>query len=93
MTFDEIIQKIDPAIYNNLRTAIELGKWPDGRVLSKEQKEICMEACIYYENKSSVAESDRIGFIDRTKVKATPCASSASTSTLAPEEADVIKIV
>ena len=87
MTFEEVIQKIDPTIYSNLRTAIELGKWPDGRVLSKEHKEICMEACIYYENNSSVDENDRIGFIDRTKVKATPCASSAS------ESADVIKII
>ena len=90
MTFEEIIQKIDPTIYKNFRIAIELGKWPDGRVLSQEQKEICMEACIYYENKSNVAESDRIGFIDRAKVKATPCASSSDN---ASETADVIKIV
>ena len=90
MTFEELIQKIDPTIYKNLRTAIELGKWPDGRVLSQEQKETCMEACIYYENKSNVAELDRIGFIDRAKVKATPCASSADS---ASEAVDVIKIV
>lgn len=91
MTFDEIIQKIDPTIYASLRSAIELGKWPDGRGLSKEQKEICMEACIYYENNSNIAESDRIGFIDRAKVKATPCASSSASSE--SEAADIIKIV
>ena len=91
MTFEELVRKIDPTIYKNLRTAIALGKWPDGRVLSQEQKETCMEACIYYENKSNVTESDRIGFIDRAKVKTTSCASSAST--LSPEGVDVIKIV
>lgn len=87
MTFEEIIQKIDPQIYKNLRQAIELGKWPDGRVLTREQKEISMQAVIYYENKADIPESERIGFIDRTKVDATPCASSSDTQTV-----DVINV-
>lgn len=82
MTFEEIIQKIDPEIYKNLRTAIELGKWPDGRKLSQEQKEICMEAVIYYENSANIAESERVGFIDRAKVEATPCNSSSQSNTV-----------
>lgn len=87
MTFEEIIQKIDPQIYKNLRTAIELGKWPDGRVLTREQKEISMQAVIYYEGKADIPESERIGFIDRAKVEATPCASSTDAS-----QVDVIKV-
>ncbi|WP_250658712.1 YeaC family protein [Alkalimarinus coralli] len=87
MTFEEIIQKIDPQIYQNLRTAIELGKWPDGRTLTREQKEISMQAVIYYENQANIDESDRIGFIDRAKVEATPCASSAE-----PKAVDVINV-
>lgn len=89
MTFEEIVQKIDPQIYTNLRTALELGKWPDGRVLTREQKEISMQAVIYYENKTDVAESDRIGFIDRNKVEATPCASSATSK---ETKVEVVKI-
>ncbi len=80
MTFDEIIQKIDPVIYRNLRTGIELGKWPDGRVLTRDQKEVCMEAVIYYENKTNIAEADRIGYINTAKVEKTPCSSSAKPS-------------
>lgn len=88
MTFEEIIQKIDPQIYKSLRSAIELGKWPDGRALTREQKEISMQAVIYYEDKVNIAESDRIGFIDRAKVEATPCASSSSDT----NQVDVIKV-
>lgn len=87
MTFEEIIQKIDPQIYKNLRMAIELGKWPDGRVLTREQKEISMEAVIYYENQANIPDSERIGFIDNAKVKTTPCATSSDS------EAAVIKVV
>lgn len=87
MTFEEIIQKIDPQIYKSLRMAIELGKWPDGRALTREQKEISMQAVIYYEDKTNIAESDRIGFIDRAKVEATPCASSSGEN-----QVDVIKV-
>ena len=87
MTFEEIIQKIDPQIYKNLRTALELGKWPDGRVLTRDQKEISMQAVIYYENKSNIPESDRIGFIDTIKVEKTPCASSSE-----PNKVEVIKV-
>mgnify|MGYP000306600718 CR=1 FL=1 len=87
MTFEEIIQKIDPQVYKNLRMAIELGKWPDGRALSKEQKEISMQAVIYYENQNDIAEHDRIGFIDRAKVEATPCASSSD-----EKKVEVIKV-
>ncbi|UZE97452.1 YeaC family protein [Alkalimarinus alittae] len=87
MTFEEIVQKIDPQIYKNLRTALELGKWPDGRVLTRDQKEISMQAVIYYENQANIAESDRIGFIDRAKVEATPCATSAGTN-----DVEVIKV-
>lgn len=87
MTFEEIIQKIDPQIYKSLRMAIELGKWPDGRTLTREQKEISMQAVIYYEDKTNIAESDRIGFIDRAKVEATPCASSSDEN-----QVDVIKV-
>ena len=33
----------------SLKTAIEIGKWPDGRILSDEQKASCMEAVLRYQ--------------------------------------------
>jgi len=70
MTFDELVQKLDPGVYRNLRTAVELGKWPDGRSLSASQRELCMEAVIYYENLHAVPEDQRVGFIDRSRAAA-----------------------
>ena len=34
---------------NDLKQAIELGKFPDGKVVSNEQKELMIEATILYE--------------------------------------------
>ncbi|MDX1456038.1 MAG: DUF1315 family protein [Marinobacter sp.] len=73
MTYEDLIARLDPTVYRSLRQAVELGKWPDGRVLTKEQRSICMEAVIYYENTHDVPESERVGFIDRTKADGSSC--------------------
>lgn len=67
MTYDELIERLDPAVYQSLKRGIELGKWPDGRPVSKEQRAICMEAVLYYERKHQIPEDQRVGYIDRRK--------------------------
>ena len=62
MNFDELINSITPEIYENLKRAIELGKWPDGRVLTPEQREHSMQAVIGYELKHLPAE-ERTGYV------------------------------
>lgn len=64
MQFQQLIETITPDIYANLKTAIEIGKWPDGRSLSSEQRELCLQAVIAYELKN-MPENKRTGFIDR----------------------------
>lgn len=64
MQFKQLIETITPEIYENLKRAIEIGKWPDGRALTGEQRELCMQAVIAYEVKH-IAETERTGFIDR----------------------------
>ena len=56
--------KITPEIYQAFKTAIEIGKWPDGRVLSDAQKETCMSAVISYEMEN-IEETSRTGYIDK----------------------------
>ncbi|MDC0663791.1 YeaC family protein [Marinobacter sp. SS21] len=73
MTYEDLIARMDPTVYRSLRQAVELGKWPDGRVLSKEQRAICMEAVIYYENTREVPEAERVGFLDRSKNDGSSC--------------------
>lgn len=62
MNFDDVLKSITPEVYENLKTAIELGKWADGRKLTQEQKENCMQAVIAYELKHIPAEQ-RTGYV------------------------------
>lgn len=48
-SFLEAIENITPQIYQSLKLAVEIGKWPDGRKLSQEQKELSMQALIAWE--------------------------------------------
>ncbi|OEY66972.1 YeaC family protein [Marinobacter sp. X15-166B] len=73
MTYEELIKRLDPAVYQSLRRAVELGKWPDGRQISAEQRAICMEAVIYYEQEHNVPETQRVGYLDRTKSDGSSC--------------------
>jgi len=65
MTYEELVQKLNPEVYRSLKRAVELGKWPDGRALTKEQRDICLEAVIYYESSHNVPPEERVGYIDR----------------------------
>ena len=87
MNFEDAAESISPEIYERFKLAVELGKWPDGRLLSQEQKEICLQAMMLFEAKNGLDESDRVGFIDRTK-KTSPCGSDKS-----EDEESVIKMV
>ena len=50
MEYKQLISQLTPDIYLRLKTAIEVGKWPDGRVLSEAQKSACMEAVLSYQS-------------------------------------------
>ena len=56
----ELVSAISPAIYSKLKTAIELGKWEDGRRLDKSQLEQCMQLVILYEVEK-LPEAERTG--------------------------------
>ncbi|ARU58279.1 hypothetical protein OLMES_4264 [Oleiphilus messinensis] len=70
MKLENLIRSITPEIYTNLKTALELGRWPDGTKLTREQKEHCMQAIMHYENLHDFSEGERLGFIDRSKKEA-----------------------
>jgi len=58
-SIDELIDAMTPTIYENLKTAVELGKWGDGTRLTQEQVESCLQTIILYEAKH-VDEAARI---------------------------------
>ena len=46
MNVEQLLAAMTPDVYERLRQAVETGKWPDGKVLSDEQKENCLQAGI-----------------------------------------------
>lgn len=64
MTVDELIKAMTPDIYRNMKSALELSRWPDGRKLESEQKTLCMEALIRYENMTDMPAEQRIGYME-----------------------------
>ena len=63
MDFDKLIDNLDPASYESRKRAVEIGKWPDGRSLTPEQRERCMEAVIAYDFRRK-PEEERVGYVD-----------------------------
>ncbi|WP_192456883.1 YeaC family protein [Musicola keenii] len=51
MQIDDLISVMTPEIYQRLVTAVELGKWPDGVVLSVEQKENALQAVMLWQSR------------------------------------------
>ena len=46
MDYKQMIATMTPEIYQSLRRAVELGKWPDVKTLNPEQRYNTMQAVI-----------------------------------------------
>ncbi|MCW8193333.1 YeaC family protein [Proteobacteria bacterium 005FR1] len=66
MNFEQLIASIDADTYQRLKTAVELGKWPNGQSLTREQKELSLQAVIAFETRNLPPEQ-RTGYIERNK--------------------------
>lgn len=64
MNIEQVMAALSPEIVERFKTAIEIGKWPNGQVLTAEQREICMQAVVAWEFKH-LPENQRTGYIDR----------------------------
>lgn len=49
MNVDELVNSLTPEVYQRLATAVELGKWPDGVVLTPEQKENSLQLVMLWQ--------------------------------------------
>ena len=67
-TWHELLAAMTPEIHQSLKTAVELGKWPNGDRLSAEQVELCLQAVIAYDE-HNLPETERVAYIDRSKKK------------------------
>ena len=62
MDYLEMIESMTPEVYQNLLRSVELGKWPDGGVLTGEQRENAMQAIIAW-GERHLPETERVGYI------------------------------
>lgn len=83
MNYDDLVGKITPEIYANMRRAIETGCWPDGRRLNEKQRQDTMQAIIAYDQ-LNLPEQERTGFINKGKKEGEQC--DDDTQTLSFEE-------
>ncbi|MEP0203046.1 MAG: DUF1315 family protein [Halioglobus sp.] len=66
MDYQQAIDKMSPEIYENLKKALEQGRWPDGRPMTSQQREHALAAVIAW-GELHLPEHERVGFIDRGK--------------------------
>lgn len=64
MDYQQLIDGMSPDIYRSLKRALELGKWPDGKALTQEQRHNSMQAVIAWGEKH-LPERERVGYIDK----------------------------
>ncbi len=62
MNIDDLLNRITPELYQTLRQSLELGKWPNGRCLTSQQKETVLQAMIVYEHQS-LPETEHTGYM------------------------------
>lgn len=65
-SIDDLVFSLTPEMADDLKRAIELGKFPDGRIVSDQQRELMLEATIIYDS-LKLPEQERTGFINRKK--------------------------
>ncbi|MEZ5491791.1 MAG: DUF1315 family protein [Gammaproteobacteria bacterium] len=77
-SLEALIEGITPEIYARLKTAIELGKWENGQLLSSQQLEHCLQAVIAYEHRK-VPVDQRTGYIRPKPANKSACATGIET--------------
>ena len=60
----DVLSSLNEEIVERFRTAIALGKWPDGRALSDEQRATCMQAVMIWEHEH-LPETERTGYVHK----------------------------
>lgn len=68
----QMLAALNPDIVEKLKRAVEIGKWPDGRVLTADQRLTSMQAVIAWESKH-LPETERSGYIHKEHKEGEVC--------------------
>ena len=85
MDYQKLVKSMTPDVYENLKQAVELGKWPNGERLTPEQRQECLQAVIAWDSLHK-PEQERVGYIHTEKHQ-----HCADDDTTAPDEPRPIK--
>ncbi len=58
MNYQDFVDNLDEATVNQLRTAVELGKWENGEALTDKQRESAMQAVMLWQAKFEISGVD-----------------------------------
>ena len=72
MDYLELIETMSPDVYRSLLRSVELGRWPDGKAVTPEQRENAMQAIIAW-GELHLPEEERVGFIRPREKSAGNC--------------------
>ncbi|WP_257274931.1 MULTISPECIES: YeaC family protein [unclassified Endozoicomonas] len=62
MQLKDFLARMTPEIYHNMKQSLELGRWPNGDMLTADQREGILEALIAWEH-DNLPEEERIGYM------------------------------
>jgi uncharacterized protein YeaC (DUF1315 family) len=71
-SWQALVAGLTPEMVESLKTAVELGKWPNGDRLTIAQRDHCLAAVIAWEAENR-PDNERVGYIDRTKLEKKHC--------------------
>jgi uncharacterized protein len=58
MNYQDFVDNLDEATVNQLRTAVELGKWENGEAMTEKQRESAMQAVMLWQAKYEITGAD-----------------------------------
>jgi uncharacterized protein YeaC (DUF1315 family) len=73
LDYRQVIEAMTPEVYQRLKNAVELGRWPDGRRLTEQQREQSLQAVIAWGERHLPA-SQRVGYVDKGRKQGEACA-------------------
>lgn len=62
-SFDELIDGMSEEAWRSMRRAVETGRWPDGRRLDDQQRELSLQAVIAWEQRHGIPVEQRTGYV------------------------------
>jgi uncharacterized protein len=76
--YQQMIKQMTPQVYRQLQRAVEVGKWPDGRALTPQQRENALQALIAW-GQQHLKPEQRVGYIDKGHKAGDTCDEPAET--------------